>query len=178
MSVLILGSGPIGLLSLLLAKSKGTNEIYVSEIKESRLNLAKKLGATETINPKKESLSLRLEAFTNGDSPDLVIETTGAPNPTSEAFTVVKRGGTILVLGICEEPVEADFMRGVLDELKVVFSYLGYEEFPQAIELISSNRVDVKPLVSKIIPLDTIVDEGFKDLANDQSSNIKILVKI
>jgi threonine dehydrogenase-like Zn-dependent dehydrogenase len=177
MSVLILGAGPIGLLSLLLAKSKGTNETYVSEIKEQRLNLAKSLGATGVINPKKESLSLRLETLTDGDGPDLVIETTGAPDPTSEAFTVVKRGGTILVLGICEEPVEADFMRGVLNELKVVFSYLGYEEFPEAIELISNSSIDVKPLISKIIPLDKIVEDGFEDLTSEDSSNIKILVK-
>jgi (R,R)-butanediol dehydrogenase/meso-butanediol dehydrogenase/diacetyl reductase len=177
MSVLILGAGPIGLLSLLLAKNKGTEEIYVSEIKEPRFELANDLGATHVINPKKESLSLRLESLTDGKGPDLVIETTGAPNPTSEAFTAVRRGGTILVLGICEEPVEADFMRGVLNELKVVFSYLGYEEFPEAIELISNGSIDVKPLISKIIPLDRIVEDGFEDLTSESSSNIKILVK-
>ena len=177
MSVLVLGAGPIGLLSLLLAKSRGTEEIYVSEIKEPRLELAKRLGATGIINPKKESLSLRLETLTDGKGPDLVIETTGAPNPTAETFATVKRGGTILILGICEEPVESDFMRGVLNELKVVFSYLGYEEFPNAIELISNGSIDVKPLISKIIPLDRIVKDGFEDLTSEESTNIKIVVK-
>jgi threonine dehydrogenase-like Zn-dependent dehydrogenase len=177
MSILILGAGPIGLLSLLLAKSIGCNEIYVSEIKNSRLDLAKQLGATDVINPKRESLSLRLEALTDGKGPELVIETTGAANPTSEAFTLVRRGGSILVLGICEEPVEADFMRGVLNELKVVFSYLGYEEFPEAIELISSGGIDVNPLISKIIPLEKIVEDGFEDLTKEDSSNIKVLVQ-
>ena len=176
-SVLILGAGPIGLLSLLLAKSKGCETIYVSEIKETRLDLASILGASAIINPKKESLALKLESLTKGEGPDLIIETTGAPGPTSDTFALVKRGGTILVLGICEEPVEADFMRGVLNELKVVFSYLGYDEFPEAIELISSGRIDVKPLISKIIPLEKTVEEGFKDLTDEESSNVKILVK-
>jgi threonine dehydrogenase-like Zn-dependent dehydrogenase len=133
---------------------------------------------TAVINPKQESLALRLEALTNGEGPDMVIETTGASGPTSDTFALVKRGGTILVLGICEEPVEADFMRGVLNELKVVFSYLGYEEFPNAIGLISSGSIDVKPLISKTIPLDRIVDEGFEDLTDEHSASIKVLVEI
>jgi threonine dehydrogenase-like Zn-dependent dehydrogenase len=149
----------------------------MSEIKKARLDLAKKLGATAVIDPKKESLALRLESLTGGDGPDLVIETTGASGPSSDTIGLVKRGGTILVLGICEEPVEADFMRGVLNELKVIFSYLGYEEFPYAIELLSNSNIDVKPLISKIIPLEKTVEEGFKDLTSEDSSNIKILVK-
>ena len=115
--------------------------------------------------------------FVSTPAPDLIIETTGAPGPSSDTFGLVKRGEKILVLGICEEPVEADFMRATINELMLVFSYLGYEEFPDAIELLSNGKIDVKPLISKIIPLEKTVEEGFKDLTSEDSSNIKILVK-
>ena len=177
-SVLILGAGPIGLLSLLVAKEKGAGRVLVSEVKPPRLSLAKSLGADDIVNPLQESISLRLESLTKAQGTDLVVECTGAPGPSSETFRLVKRGGTILVLGICEEPVEADFMTGVLNELSIQFSYLGYAEFPKAIRLISSGRVNPAPLVTRVIPLERVVEDGFELLTGPSSSDVKVLVQI
>lgn len=108
----------------------------------------------------------------------MVIECTGAPEPTAEVFSLVGRGGKILVLGICEEQVQADFMTGILKELTIDFSYLGYSEFPEAIELISSGRIDVAPLITRIINLENLVDEGFQALSNPDCKDVKVLVEI
>jgi 2-desacetyl-2-hydroxyethyl bacteriochlorophyllide A dehydrogenase len=178
MNVLILGAGPIGLLSLLVAKDRRAGRVIVSEVKPARLSLAESLGADDTVNPLEQSLSLRLESLTNAQGADLVIECTGAPGPSSETFRLVRRGGTILVLGICEEPVETDFMTGVLNELSVQFSYLGYAEFPKAIQLISSGRVNPAPLVTKVIPLERVAEDGFELLTSPGSSDVKVLVQI
>ncbi len=164
-TVLVLGTGPIGLLSLQLSRLKGASAIYASEIKLGRLSMAEKADIEAAINPKKESLPLRIEALTVGMGVDLVVECTGASEPTAEAFQLVKRGGTILILGISEEPVEVDFMTGVLNELDVQFSYLGYAEFPEAIRLIASREIDPSPYVSRIIPLERVVEDGFEALS-------------
>jgi threonine dehydrogenase-like Zn-dependent dehydrogenase len=178
MNVLILGAGTIGLLSLLAGKDRQAGSIIVSEVKPARLTLAESLGADYVVNPLEESLSLRIEGLTGARGADLVVECTGAPGPSSETFRLVRRGGTILVLGICEEPVEADFMTGVLNELSVQFSYLGYAEFPKAIQLINSGRVNPAPLITRVIPLERVVEDGFELLTSPSCSDVKVLVQI
>jgi 2-desacetyl-2-hydroxyethyl bacteriochlorophyllide A dehydrogenase len=177
-TVLVLGTGPIGLLSLQLARLKGASEIYAAEIKQGRCEMAERLGIEATINAKEESVALRIEIFTAGLGVDLVIECTGAPEPTADAFQLVKRGGTILVLGISEEPVEVDFMTGVLNELNVQFSYLGYTEFPEAIELLSSKKINPAHYITKVVPLEKVVKEGFEALTRPDSNEVKVLVEI
>jgi 2-desacetyl-2-hydroxyethyl bacteriochlorophyllide A dehydrogenase len=178
MDVLVLGTGPIGLLSIQYAKIKGASKVYASEIQEARLQAAKKVGADVVINPRNESLSLRLEDHTAGAGVDLVVECTGQPQPTAESFSIVKRGGSILVLGISEEPVEADFMTGVLNELTVQFSYLGYAEFPEAIGLLADKQIRTEQLVTRVIPLERVVEDGFEALMEPDSSDVKVLVEI
>ncbi|MFW9908822.1 MAG: zinc-binding dehydrogenase [Candidatus Thorarchaeota archaeon] len=176
--LLILGAGPIGLLTLLYAKHRGVSEVYVSEVKDARLRLASMLGSTQAINPKRQPLALGLETLTKQGGIDLVVECTGAAEPSSESFSLVNRGGKILVLGICEEPVEADFMTGVLNEITIDFSYLGYAEFPEAIDLISSGKIDVEPLITKVIRLESLIEEGFESLIRPESEDVKVLVEI
>ncbi|MFX0106691.1 MAG: zinc-binding dehydrogenase [Candidatus Hodarchaeota archaeon] len=177
-SVLVLGTGPIGILSIQLAKIRGASVVYASEIRTARRNMAKEAGADAVFNPNDESLSLRIEDLTSGQGLDVVIECTGDPGPSSEAFQLVKGGGSILVLGISEEPVEADFMRGVLNELRIQFSYLGYAEFPEAIRLLEEGEIDPRPMVTSIIPLDRIVEDGFEALARPDNPEVKVLVEI
>ena len=178
MDVLVLGAGPIGLLGIQYAKFKGASRVYASEKREPRLKAAKKVGADVVVNPERESLSLRLEEFTAGAGVDLVVECTGAPEPTAESFSLARRGGSILILGISEEPVEADFMTGVLNELTIQFSYLGYAEFPEAIELLAHGHIQTNQLVTRIIPLERIVEDGFEALTRSDSSDVKVLVEI
>ncbi len=177
-SVLVLGTGPIGILSLHFAKLLGASVVYASEIRSARLEMARKAGADFIINPAKESLPLRIESLTEGVGVDVVVECTGVPGPSSEAFQLVKRGGTILILGISEEPVEVDFMRGVLNELSLKFSYLGYQEFPEAIRLLAEDLIDPIPMVTRVISLDRVVEDGFEALTRSDNQDVKVLVKI
>ena len=177
-SVLVLGTGPIGILSIHMAKIRGASVVYASEIQDTRRKVAKQAGADEVINPSNESLPLRIEGLTEGAGVDVVVECTGAPGPSAESFQLVKRGGTILVLGISEEPVEVDFMRGVLNELSLHFSYLGYAEFPESIRLLEEGAIDPTPMITRIIPLQDVVTDGFEALTRPDNQDVKVLVKI
>ncbi|MFW9976229.1 MAG: zinc-binding dehydrogenase [Candidatus Thorarchaeota archaeon] len=177
-TVLVLGTGPIGVLSVHVAKLRNAATIYASEVRSARLEMAKKAGADVIINPNRESLPLRIESLTEGVGVDTVVECTGAPGPSSDSFQLVKRGGTILVLGISEEPVEVDFMRGVLNELNLIFSYLGYAEFPEAIHLLAEGIIDPEPMVTRVISLDSVVEYGFEALTRPDNQDVKVLVEI
>jgi 2-desacetyl-2-hydroxyethyl bacteriochlorophyllide A dehydrogenase len=177
-SVLVLGAGPIGVFSVYVAKLWRASTVYVSEVRSKRLEMAKAAGADQVINPSIESLSLKIESLTGGVGTDIVAECTGAIEPTAESFQLVKRGGTILILGISEEPIEVDFMRGVLNELSVQFSYLGYAEFPEAIRLLADGVIDPSSMVTSVIPLDRVVEDGFEALVRSDNQDVKVLVKI
>jgi threonine dehydrogenase-like Zn-dependent dehydrogenase len=84
----------------------------------------------------------------------------------------------VFILGLCVEPVEADFMSVVLSELCIEGSLAGRAEFPAAIDFIAQRRVDVESLVSHETPLDKVVTEGFNLLTTPNSGVVKILVRI
>ena len=71
-----------------------------------------------------------------------------------------------------------DFMRGVLNELSIHFSYLGYAEFPEAIRLLADGVIDPLPMITRVIPLDSVVTDGFEALARQDNQDVKVLVKI
>jgi (R,R)-butanediol dehydrogenase/meso-butanediol dehydrogenase/diacetyl reductase len=176
--VLIVGAGPIGLLMLQCVKEAGASEVYVSEISDKRRSMAQHLGATAVYDPSKENLYVKMDAVTGGRGPDMLFECAGTPHTLRETATLVRKGGQIFVISICEEPVEADFMTLVLNELDIKGSYCGCEEYPYAIDFIAKKRVDVKSLISDVIPLDQLVPRGFEVLARPRTEAVKIIAKI
>lgn len=176
-STLILGAGTIGLFALQTALVSGASFVAVSEPNPTRRALAGNLGAHHLIDPSKSNVSIEFEENC-GQAPDLVVECAGSPAAASETFSLVKKGGTILVLGISEEPVDADFFTGVLNELTFRFSYCGYTEFPAALELIAKGMIDARRLLSEEIKLEEIVEKGFQKLTTPDSDQVKILVRL
>lgn len=174
--VLVLGAGTIGLLSLQVAHLMGATLVAVSETNGYRRNLAERLGAS-VINPEESTVSLEFEALTKGQPADLVIECTGVATVAAETFSLVKKGGTVLVLGIAADPVDADFFTAILNEVRYQFSYCSYSEFPAAIELIEKGVVNIGDLITKEINLEDVVEKGFKELTTPHSDNVKVLVK-
>lgn len=173
--VLVLGAGPIGLLAGQVARLSGASFVAVSEVNPLRLHLAETLGFYP-INPRETNVSVEVEREA-GSLPDCVVECTGQAQAAAETFSLVKKGGTVLVLGVTEEIVEADFMTALLNELTYVFAYCGYTELPQAVNLIARGAVDTETLITKEIPLEEVVD-GFRELTSPSSRNVKILVRI
>jgi len=176
--VLVLGAGPIGLFALQCALLAGASEVYVSELSPKRKELAAKLGAKAILDPRQDNLYVALDTLTAGKGPDLVFVCVGAPVPFQDAITLVRKGGQIVGLGICEEPVEADFMTIVMNELSIQGSYAGHEEYPLCLEYIAQGRVDVDSLVSHVIPLEDIVEKGFEVLTKPETDAVKILVEL
>ncbi|MBU7018238.1 MAG: alcohol dehydrogenase catalytic domain-containing protein [Theionarchaea archaeon] len=176
MKVLVIGGGTIGLFALQVAQLIGATFTAVSEVNSFRREVAGKLGADLIVDPSESNISFAFEQKAR-HLPDTVIECSGVAAAASETFSLVQKGGTILVLGLSEDIVEADFMTSVLNELQIQFSYCGYSEFPLAVELMAKKMVDLNPLITKEIPLDD-TEKGFQELTNLQTEQIKILVRI
>jgi L-iditol 2-dehydrogenase len=166
-SVLILGSGPIGLLHMLLAKLKGA-KVTITGLERERLQLAKTLGADEI--PAPSMLVENIESMTGGLGFDYVFECTGQLEVWENAVNYVRRGGTVILFGGCKQGtiVTYDTYRIHYDEitLKGIFHFTP-ADVREAYKLLSSGAIKVDQLVSGRYSLENI-REPFERLSRGE----------
>ncbi len=177
-SVLVIGSGISGSLHIALARALGAFLVVGTDISDFRLDMARKVGADETIHAK-EDVAGRFKEINGGRGADAVILTAGAPQAIEQAFNSVDRGGTVLFFAPAREdqdvplPVNRLFWR---NEITLTSSYAAnYEEHMSAMELIRSGRVRVKDMITHTLPLER-TQEGFA-LVESGGESLKVIIR-
>lgn len=176
--VAILGAGPIGMSALLLAKASGAR-VVVTDTLGYRLEAAKKLGADVAINVEKEDLIRKINELTNGEGVDKVIEAVGGRQDITlqQATQIVKRGGLIVVVGTFSDNKATIRITEFKDrEMELKGARGQHGTFKSCMALISSGRVDVKPMISHVLPLGE-VEKGIKLMQTKQENVTKIILK-
>lgn len=173
-SVVVLGAGTIGLLTLQVANAFGASNIIVTDLVDWRLELAKKLGATATVNPREENLKDVTASLTNGYGADTVFEAVGSAETLGQSLEVSRKGGKIVVIGVFEEPaVKLNIMNVVNKELSLLGSLVYCWDFENAISLIRGGKVDVGGLVSGFVTLEEL-PKGFQRMLSREVGVVKI----
>jgi L-iditol 2-dehydrogenase len=176
-TVAVIGAGPIGLLHLLTVKKMGAEKIVMIDLVDERLNVAKELGADETINAGKENAVEKVRQLTGGYGADIVIEAIGSPTTWEQALRLARKGGTVLEFGGCPPGTEIKLNTEMLHygELTVLGAFHTTPlHFRKALNLISSRTVDVRPLVTKRMRLEDI-KQAFEILSTSKNE-IKIAI--
>jgi threonine dehydrogenase-like Zn-dependent dehydrogenase len=153
--VLVMGAGPIGLMTLLWLKEHGVTHIAVSEFAAPRRELAARLGADLVVDPAAEDLAARLAEA--GGPPDVVFECVGVEGTLRQAMDLVARRGRVVVVGVCMTDDRIRPMTGINKHLTLQF-VLGYtpDEFKETLEAIGSGRVGPSVLVTRSVTLDEL----------------------
>ncbi|MEW6108878.1 MAG: zinc-binding dehydrogenase [Nitrospirota bacterium] len=154
--IFIIGAGPIGLLHLMLAKSKGA-KVMITGLEEERLKIAKKLGADIVINHSLQEKSVR--DFTGGIGADYVFECTGQPEIWEASVNYVRRGGTVILFGGCKAGTAVNFNAERLhyDEITLRGTFhFAPEDVKKALLLLKHKKIDVKKLISDTYSLQEI----------------------
>ncbi len=174
-SCVIMGAGPIGLAALIWCKAKGAQTVIVSELAPGRVELAKRLGATDVVNPAVQDPAERMRELT-GHAPDLVFECVGVRSTLEAAIHTVSTLGKVVVLGVCMEPDQITPVRCIFKEVSLVFA-LGYRdgEFLETIDALAAGKVDPTPMVTDIIGVEQ-VPEMFQTLRKP-GSRAKVIVE-
>ncbi|CAB3397905.1 unnamed protein product [Caenorhabditis bovis] len=161
--ILVLGSGPIGILNLLTAKALGAERVVITDLEDTRLMLAKKLGADATINVRgKTALEARDSIVAELDGqPHVTIECTGAQSSIETAILTTRSGGAIVLVGLGADRVEIPIIEAATREvdLRGIIRYVN--SYPKAIELISSGKLDLSGLTRAHYSLEQTI-EAFK----------------
>lgn len=176
-TIAIIGAGPIGLLHLITARKMGAGKILISDMIDERLQLARRLGADETINAKQEDTVEKTKRLTEGYGADIVIEAIGLPATWEQALRMARKGGTVLEFGGCPPGTQIKVSTEQLHygETTVLGSFHATPaHFKKALNLIASGTLNVKPLVTRKMKLDNI-KEAFNTLITSKA-DIKIAI--
>ena len=177
-TVVILGSGCIGLVTLLACKAHGAGKIIVADLVEARLQKALEIGATEVINSGKEDALKKIEELTNGRGADVVFETAGSPVTIAQTPFIVRRGGVITLVGIsAKEEINYNFAQ-IMDKEATIKSVFRYRNiYPKAIAAVSGGAINVKGLVTHEFDLDHI-QEAYDEAVNNKTDLVKAVIKV
>jgi len=175
-TVVVVGAGTIGLMTLMAAKAAGARKIYTIEKARARKEFAIKCGATEVLDPGEVDVVNKVHELTNGGA-DVVFECIGNDKTGPLAVELARSAGRIVIVGIFEKPSEFHFNSLSFTEKELVGSLAYNGDFGPSIDLVADGRIDIEPLITKKIDIDDIVEKGFEELVNRKDENIKIIVK-
>ena len=153
-SALIVGSGMIGLLVVQTLRLAGCGQIIAVDLEDSKLDLAKSLGADVGLNPRRDNVIDAVKALTGGRGADLSIEVVGAQKPIETAIHGVKKGGAVTLVGNITPKVEIPLQVVVSRQLRLQGSAASSGEFPQCIDLLARGAIKVDPIISALAPLE------------------------
>lgn len=175
-TVAVLGAGPIGLVTMMVARASGAAQVFVIEKARARIEQARALGATAVLDPAMGNPVEQLRDLTNGRGADIVFECIGHKDTAPLAVELARKGGTAVIVGIFEEPSLFSFNNLILGE-KQIRSALGYVgEFATTIQLIADGRLTPQSLITGRIRLDDVVEHGFLELIHHKDRHVKILI--
>jgi L-iditol 2-dehydrogenase len=124
---------------------------------DKRLDLAKELGATHTINAGNVSAVEEIIRLTGGKGADVVLETAGAVPTTQQSLNAVKRGGTVVFVGVCSQAmVPLDVVRIVRSRLRISGCFRYVNQYPVAVATAEAGLVDLESPVTHRFTLDQL----------------------
>ncbi len=175
-TVLIIGAGTIGLFVLQAVRLKGARKIFVSDINEFRLDVAKKLEVNDVINPEKSDLKEMIFEKTDNKGVNVSFEVVGYASTFQDAVSVTKMGGHLVAVGNLEKTTEFDLQHFIASELTFTGSYASSGEFRDCIDLVASGKINVGPLISDILPLKD-GPKAFERLLKAEENLLKIVLE-
>ena len=175
-TVFLAGTGTIGLLAMVCAKIKGAGKIFVSDMDDDRLKVAKELGADVVINPTREDPKEVVFKHTSDMGVDCGIEAVGIAPTVQQVMSVLRLGGKAVWIGNNRKMIEMNMQEVVTRELTIYGSFLyGYQEFKEVVGLLNDGLLNVAPLISKEVRLDEAITY-FEKLKNHEDNLITVVV--
>jgi len=153
-TALVIGAGMIGLLTLQAAKAAGCARVFISDVDETRLNLARQIGADEVLHCSGTELLSEIKRLTNGRGVDVVLEAVGLNQTVASAIDCARKGGAVTLIGNVSPEVTLPLQKVVVKQLKLQGSCASSGEYPEAIELIAAGKIKVKPLITAVAGLE------------------------
>ena len=175
--VCILGSGPIGLACLEISKIMGASKIFITDINDYRLDIAKKHGAFKAINILRDDLLKIIDECTENLGVNSVIEASGNEVSLINSLKIVKKGGKVVWVGMGKDNISVPYASIIGKDISIEGIFRYKNTYKPIIRLLESKKINLEGWVSHRLKLDEI-QKAF-DIANDINVNkLKIIIEI
>jgi (R,R)-butanediol dehydrogenase/meso-butanediol dehydrogenase/diacetyl reductase len=180
-SVLVTGAGPIGILVAMAARAAGASQIFLSDLNDTRLSLAREaLGEIRTINPKTEKVGDVIRAETEGNvGCDVAIECVGNEHALKNCTDAVRKQGVVVQTGLHPGENPLNWFEVTFKDIDIRGSWAYPAHYwPRVARLIASGQIPASRIVTKLVSLSEAVTEGFDKLLDPAGKHLKILIDL
>jgi threonine 3-dehydrogenase len=170
--VLVTGCGPIGLFAIGICKAAGASRIIASDINETRLRLARRMGAHDIVTP--DNVASVVKGHTDNLGVDVVLEMSGVPSAIHQAFELVRVGGRVQMLGIPAKPMDVNFATEVIFKGITIYGVVGrrmYDTWHQMTRFLRSGLFDPTPVITHRFPLEC-ADEAIRAIKSGEAGKV------
>ena len=174
-TALVIGAGMIGLLTLQAARALGAARVFIADIDATRLDLARSLGADEAFHASGDDLTREIMHRTGGHGAEVVLEAVGRTETIATSIDCVRKGGTVTLIGNITPTVEIHLQKVVSRQIRLQGSAASAGEYPEAIRLVAGGKIQVKPLISAVAPLED-GPQWFKRLYAHEPNLMKVVL--
>ncbi len=171
-TVLITGCGPIGIFAAGICRAAGASRIIASDVNDTRLALAKQMGAHDVVHP--DEVERTVKQHTDGLGVDVVLEMSGVPSAIHQAFAMVRRAGRVQMLGVPAKPMQFDFATELVFKGVTVYGVTGrrmYETWHQITRFLRSHEFDPTPVITHRFPLEC-ADEAIHAIKSGEAGKV------
>lgn len=172
----IIGAGPIGLVAALVAKAYGAHPILL-DLVQKRLDFAKSLGVEYVVNSGTEDSVARVKEITGGDMAQLVMECSGANGAIRSTLDLVSYAGRITFTGWPKKETSLPTDLFTKKELDLRGARTSAGEFEEALELMSTGKVDMMKILTKVVPIEQAA-ETLRDIEKNPGNYMKVVVQV
>ena len=170
--VLITGAGPIGIMAAAIARHVGARHVVITDVNDYRLGLAKKMGATRSVNVTRESLKDVMSEIGMVEGFDVGLEMSGVPNAFSDMLAVMNHGGKIALLGIPPANTAIDWNQVIFKGLEIrgIYGRQMFETWYKMVAMLQSG-LDLSPIITHHFKIEDYV-AGFDTMLSGQSGKV------
>jgi len=173
-TVAIVGAGPVGLAALLTAQFYSTSQLIMIDLDDNRLAVARRLGATQTVNSSDGKAVAKVKQLTAGRGVDTAIEAVGIPATFGLCEELVAAGGTIANIGVHGKKVDLHLETLWSHNISITTRLVDTATMSLLLKIVQSKKIDPKLLITHHFSLDKIVDayETFSHAAQNQALKV------
>lgn len=177
----VIGAGPIGLVTLLAAFAAGCARVIISDVDDTKLAIAERLakvpGAVVGVNPRSENLAKVVKRETDGWGADVLFECSGNERAAAEIFDIVCPSGCAVMIGIPLVPFAHDVSKACVKEVRMEHVFRYAHVFPRCIAMLASGAIDVSPLITETFSFEESV-QAFEFAARQPKGSVKVQIEM
>lgn len=152
--VLINGCGTIGLMTLQAVRASGASRIIMCDLDDSRLAVAKRMGADEVLNSGTQDVPERVRAMTGGQGADLAFDAVGLEPTIRSAIYSLRKGGCVVAIGNIGQEIKFPLQYCITRQIRVQGSCASSGEYDVCLAMIASKKLDMTPFLQDRMPLE------------------------